>query len=67
MDPIRAALLVSRSKSVHTVVINGEIVVRDGRLTRVDEDVAYDLAGRETARLADALGLEALALRPEVR
>jgi 5-methylthioadenosine/S-adenosylhomocysteine deaminase len=67
MDPIRAALLVSRSKSVHTVVINGEIVVRDGRLTRVDEDVAYDLAERETARLAGALGLEAPAPWPEVR
>jgi cytosine/adenosine deaminase-related metal-dependent hydrolase len=67
MDPIRAALLVSRSKSVHTVIIDGEIVVRDGRLTRLDEDVAYELAARETARLADALDLQAPAPWPEVR
>jgi hypothetical protein len=67
MDPVRAAVLVSRSKSVHTVVIDGEIVVRDGRLTRLDEDVAYELAARETDRLADALDLKAPSPWPEVR
>jgi 5-methylthioadenosine/S-adenosylhomocysteine deaminase len=67
MDPVRAALLVSRSKSVRTVVIDGEIVVRDGRLTRLDEDVAYELAGRTTERLSDALGLGSPATWPEVR
>jgi cytosine/adenosine deaminase-related metal-dependent hydrolase len=67
MDPIRAALLVSRSKSVRTVVIDGEIVVREGRLTRLDDDVAYDLAGRTTERLSEALSLEPPTTWPEVR
>ena len=67
MDPVRAAVLVSRSKSVRTVVIDGDIVVRDGRLTRLDEDVAYDLAGRTTDLLSDALSLAPPATWPEVR
>jgi cytosine/adenosine deaminase-related metal-dependent hydrolase len=67
IDLVRAAMLISRSKSVDTVVIDGVIVVRGGRLTRLDEGVAYDLARRSTERLCGELGLESPATWPEVR
>lgn len=67
LDLAREVVLVSRSKSVDTVVIDGEIVVRGGKLTRLDEDVAYDLARASARRLSEKLGLEAASTWPEVR
>lgn len=67
LDPVRELVLVSRSKSVDTVVVDGEIVVRGGRLTRLEEDVAYDLARASARRLSQKLGLEAVGTWPEVR
>jgi 5-methylthioadenosine/S-adenosylhomocysteine deaminase len=66
IDRVRAALLISRSKSVDTVVIDGEIVVRGGRLTRLDEGVAYELARRTTERLSQELDLDPSPTWPEV-
>jgi 5-methylthioadenosine/S-adenosylhomocysteine deaminase len=56
-DPVRETVLVSRSKSVDTVIVDGEIIVRGGRLTRMDEHVAYDLARTSARRLAERLDL----------
>jgi 5-methylthioadenosine/S-adenosylhomocysteine deaminase len=67
IDRVRAALLISRSKSVDTVVIDGEIVVRHGRLTRLDEGVAYELARSTTERLSQDLEIDAAPTWPEVR
>ena len=67
MDLVREMVLVSRSKSVDTVVVDGEIVVRGGRLTRLDEDVAYERARASARRLAAALDLPSAASWPEVQ
>lgn len=67
MDLVRELVLVSRSKSVDTVVIDGEIVVRGGRLTRLDEEVAYDLARASARRLARAVDIPPAGTWPEVR
>jgi 5-methylthioadenosine/S-adenosylhomocysteine deaminase len=67
VDLVRELVLVSRSKSVDTVVIDGDVVVRGGRLTRLDEDVAYELARATTRRLCEVLDLPRPGTWPEVR
>jgi 5-methylthioadenosine/S-adenosylhomocysteine deaminase len=67
MEPLRELVLVSRSKSVDTVIVDGEIVVKNGRLVRLDEGVVYDLARASARRLSDRLGLERDARWPEAR
>jgi 5-methylthioadenosine/S-adenosylhomocysteine deaminase len=67
IDPVREIALVSRSKSVDTVVIDGEIVVRRGRLTRLDEGVVYEQARSSARRLAEKIGLPPVGTWPEVR
>ena len=37
-DPVREVMVSSRSKSVDTVIINGDIVVEKGNATTIDED-----------------------------
>jgi cytosine/adenosine deaminase-related metal-dependent hydrolase len=37
-DPLSALVYAGNSHIAHTVLVNGEIAVRDGRLTRIDED-----------------------------
>ena len=66
-DRVRELVLVSRSKSVDTVVIDGQIVVRGGRLTELDEDVVYELARATTRRLCTELDLPPAGTWPEVR
>lgn len=67
LDPVREIVLVSRSKSVDTVVIDGEIVLRDGHLTRLDEGSAYELARSSARALSGKLGLPAAGTWPELR
>lgn len=57
LAPIREMVLVSRSKSVDTVIVNGEVVVRAGRLTRLDEGPVYDAARLWSRRMVDRVGL----------
>jgi cytosine/adenosine deaminase-related metal-dependent hydrolase len=37
LNPLREIMLVSRSKSVDTVIVDGRIVIRHGRLALADE------------------------------
>tara|TARA_Y100000588_G_scaffold82737_1_gene87174 strand:- start:77 stop:580 length:504 start_codon:yes stop_codon:yes gene_type:complete len=37
-DPLREVMVSSRSKSIDTVIINGDIVVENGYSTKLDED-----------------------------
>ena len=46
-DPLAAVVFTGIGQRVHTSIVDGEIVVRDGRLVRVDED--------EIARKAQAI------------
>jgi 5-methylthioadenosine/S-adenosylhomocysteine deaminase len=57
LAPIREMILVSRSKSVDTVIVNGEVVVRAGRLTRLDEGPVYEAARLWSRRMVDRVGL----------
>jgi hypothetical protein len=55
--------------SVDTVFVDGEIVVRDGRLTRVDEQEIFREVSAARAALTPGLAAEydaALALEPPV-
>ena len=51
-------MLVSRTKAVDTVLVNGEIVVRHGRLVRLDEDEVYSLARRSAVATAARAGIK---------
>lgn len=48
-DPVRNLVFAEHGQSVRTVLVNGEIVVEDGRLTRVDQEAVWEEA-REYAR-----------------
>ena len=49
----RVQLLLSRSKSVDTVIVDGRIVVKDGRHTLMDQNVVYDLAQKAAERIVE--------------
>ena len=57
LHPIQEAVLISRSKSVHTVIVDGRIVLRAGRTTRVDEGAVYAESRTAARRMADRIGL----------
>jgi hypothetical protein len=50
-------MLVSRTKSVDTVICNGEVVVRHGQLTRLDEGAVYATAQVSARRMAERAGI----------
>jgi 5-methylthioadenosine/S-adenosylhomocysteine deaminase len=49
---VRQLTLVNRTKGIDTVLVNGEIVVRNGRLTRLDEGEVYAKAQASARRMA---------------
>jgi len=49
VNVVKQLMLVSRTKSVDTVICNGDVVLRHGSLTNLDEKAVYALA-RESAR-----------------
>ncbi len=57
VDVIRQLMLVSRTKSVDTVICNGEVVVRHGHLTRLDEAAVYATAQASARRMAERAGI----------
>jgi len=54
--PVKQLMLVSRTKGVDTVICNGEVVVRRGELTRLDEREVYALARDSARRVAGRAG-----------
>lgn len=50
-DPVAALLFCGDSHIADTVIVNGEVVVREGRLTRVDEEALIRKANRLSRRL----------------
>ena len=58
VDMVRQLALVSRTKGVDTVICNGEIIVRHGRLARLDEAEIYRLARRSAESVAARAGLK---------
>lgn len=57
INQIRNAMLGLRSKGVRTVIVNGEIVLKDGRLTRFDEREAFRLSRERAHALAERIGV----------
>jgi len=55
---VRNTMLGVRSKGVLTVIVNGEIVLEDGRLTRFDEDEAFRVSHERARALAERIGIE---------
>ena len=47
----------SRASTVDTVIVDGQIILRRGRSTRVDEGVVFAEVGASVGRLMGRLGL----------
>ena len=54
---VRNHLLIAKSRSVDTVMVDGEVLVKDGRLTRMDEAPVYALAERAAGTILERSGL----------
>lgn len=50
-DPVKSAMLITKSNSVDTVLVNGSIVVRNGRLTRIEAEEIGEVATRAAERI----------------
>jgi hypothetical protein len=50
-------MLLSLSRSVDTVLCNGEIIYRHGELTRLDEAVVYQQSRASVARMLGRLAI----------
>ncbi len=50
-------IFVAGSKSVDTVIVNGEVVMQRGHSTRIDEGWVYSEARRSTGRMMKRLGI----------
>jgi 5-methylthioadenosine/S-adenosylhomocysteine deaminase len=53
----RQHLLVAGASSIDTVIVDGQIVVKSGHSTLVDENVVYQLADRAAQRMRQRAGL----------
>lgn len=54
-DPVRQIVYAERGRAVDTVLVDGEVVMRDGRLTRIDEVALLREAQAVHAELADTV------------
>lgn len=58
-DMIRALFYSARSKSVHTVIVNGRVVLEEGRFVTIDERRLLAEANKASASLLARMGLKA--------
>jgi 5-methylthioadenosine/S-adenosylhomocysteine deaminase len=58
MAPVKQLMLVSRTKGVDTVLCNGEVLVRRGNLTRLDEAEVYALGRASAMRMGERAGVK---------
>lgn len=58
LDPVQALIFSAGSKSVDTVVVDGQIVLKGGRSTRLDEEAAYARARQSARRLLKNIGYD---------
>ena len=56
-NQVRNHLLLAKSRSVDTVLVDGEVLVKGGRLTRMDEGPIYELAERAAKTIRERAGL----------
>jgi len=50
-DPVAALVFCGISHKAHTVIVNGEVVVKDGRLMRVEEHTIREQMNKHSARM----------------
>ena len=54
---VRHQLLLAKSRTVDTVLVDGEVLVKGGRLTRMDEGAVYELADQAARTMRKRAGL----------
>jgi 5-methylthioadenosine/S-adenosylhomocysteine deaminase len=64
IDPAHQLICVGHGPTADTVLVNGEIVLRGGRSTRVDESAVFAEARASVVRMAERLDLRAPGLWP---
>jgi len=57
-DPVSHLVYAARGSDVRHVIVNGQVVVRAGRVVTVDEDELKALARRKAAEIGKQLGME---------
>ena len=57
-NPVVQLIMLSQSRAVDTVLCNGQIILRKGRLTRLDESWVHQTARACIARMAQRLDLK---------
>src|SRR5262252_11108241 len=62
-DVISQLVFCENGSSVDTVIVNGEIVVHEGRVTKIDEKEALHLAARARERLDPSIQREMAAAK----
>ena len=53
---VRHQLLLAKSRTVDTVLVDGEVLVKGGRLTRTDEDAIYETADKAARTMRQRAG-----------
>jgi 5-methylthioadenosine/S-adenosylhomocysteine deaminase len=54
---VRHQLLLAKSRTVDTVLVDGEVLVKGGRLTRMDEGAVYETADKAARTMRKRAGL----------
>ena len=57
-NQVRNHLLLAKSRSIDTVMVDGEVLVKGGRITRMDEPPIYALADAAARRIRVGAGLQ---------
>ncbi|MCB9554842.1 MAG: 8-oxoguanine deaminase [Deltaproteobacteria bacterium] len=57
-DPLAAVVFCGLSQEVHSVIVNGRLVVDDGRLTAIDEQALRREGNRQARALLERAGVE---------
>lgn len=57
LDPVQSILFSAGSKSVDTVIVDGQIALRGGQSTRLDEEAVYARARESARRMVKRVGL----------
>ena len=66
-NPVRDVALLSRTKAVDTVIVDGKVVLRHGHATLVEDEEVFSLADASARRLADRVALPPAMIWPDGR
>jgi cytosine/adenosine deaminase-related metal-dependent hydrolase len=67
LNPVQEMVLIGRTKTVDTVIVDGQVVLRGGVPTRVDEGAVYAAARASARRLCERVGLAPATTWPMVQ